>query len=186
MELCWRVLEHDLDYTGAELRSHFVREVGGLEGDAALAFVGRCDVPTDSMVDLEDRSAGAFLFSPRMLHVIIEHFGTPLRETVLRQRLLSRLAAELLEKAGVRAVSVAGDDVFVEERKASVSIATASLVSSLVHFGINVRTVGAPVAAWGLEEASLEAADYARSLLGAYAAEIADVCRAATKVRGVP
>jgi hypothetical protein len=171
-------------YRGTELRSHFAYESFGLLGDSAVAFVGECRVGLGEMVDLEDVRNKANIFSPRMVHVLVEHFEIPLREAVLRQRLLVRLAADLLPEGGRKQVQ--GDDIYVDGRKASVSIATLSPVSALVHFGLNVTTEGAPVPAWGLSEAAIEPEEFSRQLLGRYDAEIDDIHRAAAKVRGVP
>jgi hypothetical protein len=176
----------ELAYTGRELRSHFALDAFGLVGDSAVAFVGPCRVELREMVDLVDVRAGASIASPRMLHLLVEHFGLPLPEAILRQRLLARLAADLLREAGAPDVKVRGNDVYAAGRKASVSVATRSPVSALVHYGINVRTEGAPVPAWGLAEASVDPEAFARDLLGRYAAELADIERAAAKVRGVP
>ena len=154
-------------------------------GDSAVAFVGPCRVEVADMVDLEDVRRRAGIYSPRMVHVIVEHFGLTLREAVLRQRLLGRLAGDLLLDAGV-SPRTRGDDLFVEDRKASVSIATCSPVSALMHFGVNVETQGTPVPTWGLSEARIPAEEFGERLIGAYAAEMDDVHRAMAKVRGVP
>lgn len=173
-------------YTGRELRSHFAFDALGVVGDCAVAWIGPCRVETAELVDRVDARAGAFIASPEMVHLIVEHFGTALVEAVLRQRLLARLAADLLRAGGVAGVVVRGNDVFAAGRKASVSVATLSPVSALIHFAVNVRTEGAPVPAWGLSESAIAAETFARELLGSYAAELVDIQRAAAKVRGVP
>lgn len=173
-------------YTGRELRSHFAFDAFGIAGDSAVAFVGPCRVDPPELVDLADARAGAFIASPEMLHVIVEHFGLALEPAILLQRLLARLAADLLRESGAAAVTVRGNDVFVGSRKASVSVATCSPVSALIHYGLNVRTEGAPVPAWGLSEAGIAAETFARELLGRYARELDDIRLARSKVRGVP
>jgi hypothetical protein len=175
-----------LAYTGRELRSHFAFDTFGVIGDSAVAFVGPCEVALTEMVDLVDRNAGAFIRSPLMAHVIVEHFGLALVEAVVRQRLLARLAGDLLREGGAPDVRVRGNDLYAAGRKASVSVATLSPVSALIHFGINVRTEGTPVPAWGLAEARLVPESFARGLIESYARELADIHRAASKVRGVP
>jgi hypothetical protein len=138
------------------------------------------------MVDLVDVRAKAFIASPRMLHLVVEHFGCALETAILRQRLLARLMADLLREERVADLRVRGNDVYAAGRKASVSVATLSPVSALVHLGVNVRTEGTPVPTWGLSEASIEPERFARELLSRYAAELVDVERARSKVRGVP
>jgi hypothetical protein len=174
------------EYGGGELRSHFALDAFGIFGDSAVSFVGPCRVPLERMVDLEDVRRREAIFSPRMAHFLVEHFELPLREGVLRQRLFVRLAADLLLERGVEAIRVRGDDVYVGGRKASVSIASRSPVSTVIHVGFNVETDGVPVAAWGLAAAGIEPRDFAEDLLRRYAAEIDDILRATTKVRGVP
>jgi hypothetical protein len=173
-------------YDGRQLRSHFAFDEFGILGDSAVAFVGACRVELTEMVDLVDVRAGAFIASPRMVHFIVEHFGVTLVEMVLRQRLLARLAADLLREKGVADLVVRGNDVDVGAKKASVCVATRSPVSCLVHLGVNVRTEGTPVPAFGLSERGIEAEPFARELLSRYAREMADVQLAASKVRGVP
>ncbi len=173
-------------YTGAELRSHFALETFGIVGDSAVAFVGPCRVELDKMVDLVDVRAGRFIASPRMVHFIVEHFGLALNEAILRQRLLARLAGDLLREKGAPEVRVRGNDLFAAGRKASVSVATLSPVSALIHLGVNVRTEGTPIPTFGLREAGIAPEPFAQELLGRYAQELVDIHRAAAKVRGVP
>jgi len=180
-----KMLSESIDYDGTQLRSLFGYCTAGIQGDSAIAFEGRCDVATGDLVDLEDQRAGANIFSPWMLHVIAEHFGADLESMVLRQRLFGRLCADLLSERAGRAVRVDGDDLFVEERKATVSIATVSPVSALFHFGLNVRTEGAPVPAIGLEELGVTVSSFAEELLQRYAAEMNGVRQATCKVRWV-
>jgi len=176
----------ELAYSGRELRSHFAFDAFGVLGDSIVAFVGPCRVELDALVDLEDVRRREPIFSPRMLHVIAEHFDAPLREMVLRQRLLARLAADLLRERSTAEPLVRGDDLFVAGRKASVSIATRSPVSALLHFGVNVKTEGTPLPTFGLAEAGVEPEPFAHELLRRYAAEMDDIQRATAKVRGVP
>lgn len=173
-------------YGGRELRSHFALDTFGIVGDSAVAFAGPCRVELTEMVDLVDVRAGASIASPLMVHFIVEHFGVALVEMVLRQRLLARLAADLLRELGVEELLVRGNDLYVAGRKASVSVATCSPVSALLHLGVNVRTEGTPVPTWGLAERALAPEDFARELLVRYAREMDDVRRAAAKVKGVP
>ena len=172
-------------YTGRELRSHFAFDEFGVIGDSAIAFIGPCKVELAEMVDLVDARAGAFIQSPRMLHVIVEHFGCPLALAIVRQRLFARHAGDHLREVGAPDVHVRGNDVYAAGRKASVSVATLSPVSALVHYGINVRTEGTPVPTWGLAEAKIQPDAFARDLLERYAQELVDIERAAAKVRGV-
>lgn len=172
-----------LAYTGHELRSHWIYETFGIQGDAIAAFRGPCRVELSEMVDREDVLAGVGIRAAEMLHLIAEHFDRDLTRAVLRQRMLICMIAERLP--GVAEVRRDGDDLYLGERKLTVSIATASPVSTLIHVGINIDPTGAPVAAVGLGEWQIDADALAEELLGAYAAEIEDVYLATCKVRGV-
>ena len=184
IEIAW--LPGGLEYTGAELRSHFIREIAGIKGDGIIAFQGSCDVAVDRLVDLEDREAGSFIKAKSMLHFICEHFHAPLREINFRLRLFASIVArEINGLAPDAAVIRCGDDLFAGGKKLSVAIATVSPVSSLFHFGINVDPEGAPVAAAGLSELGVDAPGIAASVLGAYAQECSSVEAALRKVRGV-
>jgi hypothetical protein len=174
------------DYTGAELRSHFAYTTYGISGDSGVAFAGRCSVVEKHMVDVEDLRARDFIAADRMLHFIIEHFEERLSSMVLRQRLLSRLAAaELARLSGVQ-LGVRGDDLFLGAGKLSVSVATCSPVSGLIHLGLNVTNAGTPMKTASLADLGIEERAAARAVLEAYRDEVDDVRRAATKVRWVP
>ncbi len=178
--------EEEIAYSGEQLRSRWIEERFGVEGDAAAAFLGRCDVEREWMVDLEDLADGSEIRAERMVHFIVEHFDVDIRKTVLRQRMLACLAAELLnEMRGGEEVRRRGDDLFVGEGKLSVSIATVSPVSGLIHFGVNVTTSGVPVKAASLGDIGVDAVTFARALLERYARETDEVEKATKKVRFV-
>jgi hypothetical protein len=182
-----RLLDDELTYTGAQLRSGWVAEATGLSGGAAAAFLGPCDVAPEHMVDREDLEAGARIASPRMLHLIIEHPGVDLPNITLRQRLLMALAGEILNAhLGEPLLRRQGDDLYLRDRKLSVSVATTSPSSGLIHAGFNLRGEGAPVPAIGLEELGVAVREFAERLLAAYADEIERAHQASLKVRPAP
>ena len=77
--------------------------------------------------------------------------------------------------------------MFVNDKKLTVSIATKSVNSILIHTGINIDSNGAPVKACGLKNdlgiSDIEA--FAAEVLEKYSEEIDDIILASTKVRGV-
>jgi hypothetical protein len=152
-----------------------------------VAFLGPCDVLLEHMVDQVDREAQARISSPHMLHLILEHPDLDLSHITTRQRLLMAIALEILNgNLGEVIVRRAGDDLYLGGRKLSVSVATVSPVSGLIHSGFNVRGEGAPVAAVGLEELAMAPQDFGEGLLKAYACELEGAARAASSVRPVP
>ena len=80
-----------------------------------------------------------------------------------------------------------GDDLFVNDKKLSVSIATKSLTSVLIHTGINILSEGAPIAVSGLESdlGIKDIKEFALEVMKRYSDEIDDIILASTKVRGV-
>ncbi|MEZ6197194.1 MAG: DUF366 family protein [Planctomycetota bacterium] len=175
-----------VDYDGRQLRSHWLYETFGLAGDAAAAFVGRADVAGEHLVDLADRQAGLVIRADRMLHLIVEVFDPRLDRAVSLQRHLVHAARELVEERSGARLRRSGDDLFHGEGKLSVSIATVSAVSNLVHLGINVTNAGTPVRTASLEDLGLDAAATARDLLARFADDLESMGKAAVKVRPVP
>jgi hypothetical protein len=184
------VTNQQIGYDGRQLAPHWIYRQFDLRGDAAVAFVGPCRVDLSEMVDIEDVKNGDPIYSPLMLHVIAEFFGADLHQTVYRQRLLIVTAKELLETLTERRVTRKGDDLYLprtdgERGKLSVSIATQSLISTLIHTGFNIKTEGTPVATVGLGELGIDPIAFGRDLLRGYADEVADIWLARCKVRGV-
>ena len=179
------LLDQPVDYDGRQLATAFVDRWAPNVDDALILFTGVADVPPENMVDLEDAEAGAGIYSPRMAHAIVEHRGIELTEAVCRQRLLMRLAAEWVGARSGVPVAVRGDDLFVGPGKLSVSIATRSPRSCLIHAGFNVETEGTPVVTAGLADLRLRASDFLRGLGRLYADEVGSVERAVKKVRPV-
>lgn len=182
-----RWLDTGIDYTGAELRSHFIRERTGVRDDGLIAFTGGCDVSSERLVDLEDAESGSVIVARMMLHFIGEHFRCPLAEGNVRLRLFASILADAL--AGLvpgMPVMRLGDDLFIDERKLSVAICTVSPVSVVFHLGVNVDPSGAPVPAVGLEELGVDPRELAERAMAVYARECESIERALRKVRGVP
>jgi len=177
--------DQEITYTGEQLTSLWAFRTFELQGDSVVAFAGPCQVDREHLVDLADAAAGAHIYSERMLHFIVEHFDASLRETIARQRLLVALAADLVRPQAA-GLARRGDDLYLGERKLSVSIATASPVSTLIHLGLNISSTHTPVPALGLADLGLAPEPLARELMQAYAREIAGIAAARAKVRGVP
>lgn len=184
MKIYWH--PERMTYDGRQLRSLWAFRTFGLQGDSVVGFAGPCRVEVDSLVDVADALKHAPIYSRDMLHFIAEHFSLDLEKTVLRQRLLVVIIKELLEeRVGVRLVR-RGDDLYYQGRKLSVSIATLSPVSTLIHAGLNIVSEEAPVPAAGLQDLGLEdISGLAMAIMKAYAAETEGVYLARCKVRGV-
>jgi hypothetical protein len=189
-----------IDYTGRELRSGWLAERLGLEGDAIGAFRGSCMVSGGDLVDLEDFEAGNIVAGQDMVHFIVEIKGLCLAGITYAQRLLCSMVREILNSvgggsgaggvgggvagAGAR-VERRGDDLFVGEGKLSVSVATVSPKSGLIHLGLNVTTEGVPVRAACLADLGVDPAWLADRVLAAFAAEVDSCLKASGEVRPV-
>jgi hypothetical protein len=180
-----------LTYDGRQLAPHWIYRQHDLLGDAIVAFRGPCEVKLTEMVDIEDVKAAAPIYSPQMVHFIAEFFDLDLEKTVYRQRLLIVTAKEYLEERLSQPIRRRGDDLYLarpqdgQPGKLSVSIATSSPVSTLIHTGFNVLTEGTPVPTVGLAELGLDPDDFAQAILTRYTAEVEDIWLARCKVRPV-
>ncbi|SES66152.1 hypothetical protein SAMN04488587_0403 [Methanococcoides vulcani] len=168
------ILDEIMDYDGSQISSLWAYNLKGIQQDSIVAFRGGCDVKLEHMIDLEDKRMGDSIYSPDMLHFLIEHFdSTDLKLIYARQRLFTAIVAEALLENGVMTTRQ-GDDLFVNGRKLTISIASTSAVSQKIHFGINVsHDFYGNLADIGVDEVK------AVGLLGAiskkYVAEIDDI-----------
>lgn len=182
----FKFIENPVKYDGKQLSSHFAYRSFGLPGDSVVAFTGPVDVKLTEMVDIEDVLALEPISSDNMLNFIIEVFGQDLRSAAWMQRLFVCIVQEELNKAlGKQAVERHGDDLFYDNRKLSVSIATVSPVSALVHFAVNISHKGAPIPVSCLEEMNVEARELAENVLKRFSEECESVEFARVKVNWV-
>ena len=181
-----KLIDKEIKYIGSQLAPHWIYKNFKLQGDAIVAFIGECEVALTEMVDIEDVINNEPIYSKSMLSFITEQFNINLVEGVLRQRLLICIIKELLEERGVFVVRK-GDDLMIDGRKLSVSIATKSTTSILIHTGLNILSEGAPVKASGLtsELGITDIKEFALEVMKRYSEEIEDINLASTKVRGV-
>ena len=179
-------IDNEIKYEGWQLCPHWIYKNFKLQGDAIVAFVGECEVKLTEMVDIEDVINNEPIYSKLMLSFISEQFNVGLVEGVFRQRLLICKIKEALEKRGFM-VTRDGDDLFFDNKKLTVSIATKSATSILIHTGVNIISEGAPIKASGLQS-DMKISDIknlAQEIMVQYSEEIDDIVMASTKVRGV-
>ena len=181
-----KFIDEEIKYIGSQLCPHWIYKNFKLQGDAIVAFIGECEVKLTEMVDIEDVINNEPIYSKLMLSFITEQFNIDLVEGVFRQRLLICIIKEALEKRGVFVIRN-GDDLMIDGKKLSVSIATKSITSTLIHTGLNILSEGAPVKASGLtsELGITDINEFAIEIMQKYSDEITDIELASTKVRGV-
>ncbi len=179
-------IDDEVKYIGSQLAPHWIYKNYKIQGDCIVAFIGECDVNLVEMVDIEDVINNEPIYSKLMLSFITEQFNIDLVEGVFRQRLLISCIKEELESLGYKILRN-GDDLFFENKKLSVSIATKSLTSVLIHTGVNILSEGAPIPVSGLKsELGIDnVKEFAKNVMKRYSEEIDDIILATTKVRGV-
>ena len=171
-------IDNEIKYIGSQLAPHWIYKNFKIQGDAIVAFCGECEVKLSEMVDIEDVINNEPIYSKYMLSFISEQFNIGLVEGVLRQRLLITCIKEELERLGFIARR-SGDDLFVNDKKLSVSIA--------IHTGVNIISDGAPIKVSGLKSDlnMTNIKEFAINVMTNYNEELEDIILASTKVRGV-
>jgi hypothetical protein len=183
------IVPEQLCYDGAQIHPLWAYETLGVRGDSIVIFQGPMHVAPSHIRDVEDLREGRAIAGDNLIHFIVEHFNTPasMRIAYYMQRLLIICIKEELLKYGIQAHR-RGDDLFVKERKLTVSIATCGITSEKIHCGVNITTTGVPedVRAIGLSELGIEdAVEFARTVAENFSKEIEDIEKDITKTRGI-
>jgi hypothetical protein len=174
--------DKELKYDGSQLSSHFIYKNTGVMGDACISFIGACDIPYKYMVDLEDELAKDTIYSTKMLHFIVELFARDIYFGVLFQNvIISEIQNELLAYN----IKKHGDDLFFEDKKLSISICTVSLVSALIHIGINISSKDTPVKTISLNDLNVDFKLFQTNILNRLEKEYTRIFKAVSKVKPV-
>lgn len=182
----YRLIKEERSYTGEQLRSNFAYANFGIVGDSIIAFLGSCDVKLKEMVDIEDLRAGKAIYSEYMLHFIVEFYDTNIELAIMKQLLLCCIVRDTInEIKGKTIVRRTGTDLFEDDAKLSISVATVSPLSSLIHFGINVTSTNTPVKTKGLKDYEIEPNEFANLIMDRYTKEIDKLQTARCKVKWV-
>ena len=183
-----------IEYDGSQLSPLWAYTSFDVQGDSIVSFRGPCNIAEEFMVDIEDKRKNLEISSPDMLHFIVEYFGVGIDTIVLVQRLLISTAVDLLRESVYEEAEVERefDNIYAfapeenQRGKLSVSVATVSVVSGLIHLGLNITSEGTPVKAAGLEEIGVEDFDkFAVELARRFIEEIKNTKMDASKVRPV-
>lgn len=178
-------IEKEITYTGKELSPHWIYKNFNIHGSAVVSFIGPVSVKLDEMVDIEDVINNEPISSDKMLNFIIEDFEANLSNMVSNQRLFICIIKEVLEEYGLKILRD-GDDLFFDGKKLSVSIATKSITSSLIHTALNIVSTGAPISVSSLEDMGIkDIKAFSNRVLDKFTDEIQSMNFAKTKVRGV-
>lgn len=185
MQNSW--IEESLHYDGTQLKPLFAYLHWGLLGDSIVSWRGSCNVNFEHMVDGEDLLSKSMIAGSDMIHFIIEVFDRELASGVLIQRLFASIVKDLLVELSPeleeQSIVRDGDDLYWGDRKLSISIASKSSVSTMVHFAVNVSNLGTPVKTCSLEDLRVDPREFAVSAMDAFVLEWASVLNATRKVR---
>lgn len=178
-----------LCYDGTQIRSLWAYERFGVRGDSVVIFRGPMRIPAESMLDLEDIREGSAISGDDLIHFIVERFDSPpnMHLAYCMQRLIAVWTKDELLVEGVKAVR-RGDDLFVDDRKLTVSVATCGVSSEKIHFGINVINSGVPpgVRAIGLNDLGItDPVGFAERVVSGFSGEIEGIESAVVKTKGI-
>ncbi|MBX3040412.1 MAG: DUF366 family protein [Bdellovibrionaceae bacterium] len=187
MKTLW--IQETMAYDGTQLNPLVNYLKHGLMGDSLVAWVGPCEISFEHMVDGEDLREQAAIRGSRMLHFVMEVFDRDLFAGVASQRIMASLAKDLLtERAsgrfGGETLRRSGDDLYWGTKKLSISIATKSSNSTLMHFAMNVSNAGTPVPTCALkDDFGLDEKEIALELLSLFQREYESIQQATWKVK---
>lgn len=183
-------IKEKMTYDGTQLKSLFAYLTYGVLGNSIVSWVGPCRIDFEHMVDGEDFLAQSPIEGAEMLHFIVEVFDRDLFSGVALQRLFASIIRDYLQREahaalGKDVLERDGDDIFWEERKLNISIATKSPVSTLIHLAINCTNKGTPVETCSLEDLKLAPETVAADVMLKFQREFESILKATQKVRPV-
>lgn len=180
-------IEKEMMYDGTQLSPLFAYLNYEVLGDSIISWAGPCDIPDENILDGEDLLLQAQIKGGHMLHFIVEKFQSTILAAVSLQRLLSSLCLDLIKKESshkeVHKMYRKGDDIYLNDQKLCISVATQSVNSSLIHFAININNEDTPVKTISLEDLKLPHKDFAEKLMTAFSDEVESILVATQKVR---
>ena len=144
MNITHKHVEEIFEYDGSQINPSWAFQEFGIYGSSIVTWIGPVNITPDNLKDFAD--VGLEIKSNNMVNFICEFFDqqpTNMRIAYLRQRLLVMIFREILTEKGVKTTRE-GDDIFVDGRKLSISIASVSLSSAKIHFALNLEDKGTP------------------------------------------
>ncbi len=144
MTITHKHVDEIFEYDGSQINPSWAFQEFGIYGSSVITWIGPVNITLDNLKDFAD--VGLEIKSNYMVNFICEFFDQQppnMRIAYLRQRLLVMIFREILTEYGIQ-TKREGDDIFVEDRKLSISIASISLSSAKIHFAINLEDKGTP------------------------------------------
>ncbi|WP_405297387.1 DUF366 family protein [Methanobrevibacter sp.] len=144
MAITHKHIDEIFEYDGSQINPSWAFQEFGIYGSSIITWIGPVNITPDNLKDFAD--VGLEIKSNNMVNFICEFFDQQppnMRVAYLRQRLLVMIFREILNEYGVQ-TEREGDDIFVDGRKLSISIASVSLSSAKIHFALNLEDKGTP------------------------------------------
>ena len=144
MTITHKHVDEIFEYDGSQINPSWAFQEYGIYGSSIITWIGPVNITPDNLKDFAD--VGLEIKSNYMVNFICEFFDqqpTNMRIAYLRQRLLVMIFREILTEKGIP-TKREGDDIFVDGRKLSISIASVSLSSAKIHFALNLEDKGTP------------------------------------------
>ena len=144
MTITHKHVDEIFEYDVSQINPSWAFQEFGIYGSSVITWIGPVNITPDNLKDFAD--VGLEIKSNYMANFICEFFDQQppnMRIAYLRQRLLVMIFREILTEYGVK-TKREGDDIFVDERKLSISIASISLSSAKIHFALNLEDKGTP------------------------------------------
>ncbi len=144
MTITHKHVDEIFEYDGSQINPSWAFQEFGIYGPSIVTWIGPVNITPDNLKDFAD--VGLEIKSNYMVNFICEFFDqqpTNMRVAYLRQRLLVMIFREILTEFGVESKRE-GDDIFVNNGKLSISIASVSLSSAKIHFALNLEDKGTP------------------------------------------
>lgn len=180
-----KFIDKSFPYDGTQLRSLFAYLDYKIQGDSIVSWVGPCSISFEHMVDGEDLLDQSPIRGDEMVHFIIEKFHTSLVAGVALQRLFASIVGDWIREHAQTSIRRDGDDLFIGDGKLSISIATLSPMSTLIHFAVNVTNKGTPVQTACLKDLAMDPQVFAEAVMQRFSAEIESIEAATVKVKWV-
>ena len=144
MTITHKHIDDVFEYDGSQINPSWAFQEFGIYGSSIITWIGPVNITPDNLKDFAD--VGLEIKSNNMVNFICEFFDQQppnMRIAYLRQRLLVMIFREILTEYGIQTTRE-GDDIFVDNRKLSISIASVSLSSAKIHFALNLEDKGTP------------------------------------------
>ena len=153
-------------YDGSQIRPLWALSKFKVSGSSMVIFRGSMKVPKEEMIDIKDITrekdlAEILISSDDCIHFIIEMFDdqpSNLKVAYHRLHLLAYIVQQIIENEYNITLEKKGTDLYYNNKKLNVAIATSSNNSTKIHFGLNIVSTGVPdyVKAVGLTDLKKE------------------------------